>query len=197
MPKYLSWSVLSFCFMVAVLPHQANAQGSQFGEISVSEESVQLRYLRPTAQPADNLEEGQLGLGLFFNEERDIVASANYYIDASALRINRLSVLIGPVAYGALLSEENQDVFAFALGAEARYRLLRDPQVTIVGQAVYAPDILTFGSADNVWDVIARAEVPVTNRVTGFAGYRLFEIDLVQGKTELEESLHLGLRYRF
>jgi hypothetical protein len=180
-----------------VFPHQANAQESQFGEVSVSEDSVQLRYLRPTAQPADNLEQGQFGLGLFFNEERDIVASANYYIDASALRINRLSVLLGPVAYGALLSDENQDVFAFALGTEVRYRLLRDPQLTIVGQAAYAPDILTFGSADNVWDVVARAEVPVTNRVTGFAGYRLFEIDLVQGKTELEESVHLGLRYRF
>lgn len=197
MPKYFSWSVLLFCFMVAVLPHEAKAQRSQFGEISVSEESVQLRYVRPMSQPNDNIEEGQLGFGLFFNEERDIVASANYYVDASALRINRLSVLIGPVAYAALLSEENTDVFALALGAEARYRLLRDPQVTIVGQAVYAPDILTFGSADNVWDVIGRAEVPITDRVTGFAGFRLFEIDLVQGKTELEESVHIGLRYRF
>ena len=197
MPKYFSWSVPLFCFMVAVLPHEAKAQRSQFGEISVSEESVQLRYVRPMSQPNDNIEEGQLGFGLFFNEERDIVASANYYVDASALRINRLSVLIGPVAYAALLSEENTDVFALALGAEVRYRLLRDPQVTIVGQAVYAPDILTFGSADNVWDVVGRAEVPITDRVTGFAGFRLFEIDLVQGKTELEESVHIGLRYRF
>jgi hypothetical protein len=196
MPKYYSPSVVLLCFLFAMLPHDADAQGRHYGEVSVSEDSMQLRYVRPMSPPGD-IEAGQLGFGLFFNEERDIVASANYYVDASALRINRLSVLIGPVAYAALLSEENTDVFAMALGAEARFRLLRDPQVTIVGQAVYAPDILTFGSADNVWDVIGRAEIPITDRVTGFGGFRLFEIDLVQGKTELEESVHLGLRYRF
>jgi hypothetical protein len=111
--------------------------------------------------------------------------------------MNRLNILVGPVAYAALLSEENTDVFALGLGAEARYRLLRNPEVTIVGRAIYAPDILTFGAADNVWDVIGRAEVPITDRVTGFGGFRLFEVDLVEGKTELEETIHLGLRYRF
>ncbi|MGH8167199.1 MAG: hypothetical protein ACREQ1_08170, partial [Woeseiaceae bacterium] len=75
--------------------------------------------------------------------------------------------------------------------------LLRNPRVTIVGQVAYAPDILTFGSADNMFDVVARAEIPLTDRVTGFGGYRQFEIDLVEGRTELEESIHIGLRYRF
>jgi hypothetical protein len=177
--------------------HAQESQTRSSGEIAVSEESLQLRYVRPRTQPGSNIEAGQLGFGMFLNEERDIVASANYYVEASRLRMNRLNILVGPVAYAALLSEENTDVFALGLGAEARYRLLRNPEVTIVGRAVYAPDILTFGAADNVWDVIARAEVPITNRVTGFGGFRLFEIDLVDGKTELEESMHFGLRYRF
>jgi hypothetical protein len=176
---------------------QETRQTSASGEIAVSEDSLQLRYERPRMQPGSNIEAGQLGFGLFLNEERDIVASTNYYVEATRLRMNRLNILVGPVAYAALLSEENTDVFALGLGAEARYRLLRNPEVTIVGRAVYAPDILTFGSADNVWDVIARAEIPITNRVTGFGGFRLFEIDLVEGKTELEESIHFGLRYRF
>jgi len=185
---------------VLLMPFETNAQetaASAYGEIAISEDSVQLRYIRPNVQPAENVETGQLGFGLFLNEERDIVASTNYYVEATRLRINRLSFMVGPVAYAALLSEENQDVFALALGAEARFRLLRNPRVDLVGQVVYAPDILTFGSADNVWDVVGRAEIPITDRVTGFGGFRLFEIDLVQGKTELEESVHLGLRYRF
>jgi hypothetical protein len=199
MPKYLSTTLYVVCLLATVLPAQSHAQqvrtpGSS-GEIALSEESVQLRYVRPRLQ--GNIEAAQLGFGLFLNEERDIVASSNYYVEASRLRFDRLTILVGPVAYAALLSEENTDVFALAMGAEARFRLLRDPEVTIVGRAVYAPDILTFGSADNVWDVIGRAEIPITDRVTGFGGFRLFEIDLVQGKTELEESVHLGLRYLF
>jgi hypothetical protein len=198
MLKYFLSSFLLFGIFAVSVPSGAGAQEiRQTGEIAVSEDSLQLRYERPRTQPGSNIEAGLLGFGLFLNEERDIVASANYYVEATRLRINRLNILVGPVAYAALLSEENTDVFALGLGAEARYRLLQNPEVTIVGRAVYAPDILTFGSADNVWDVIARAEIPITNRVTGFGGFRLFEIDLVEGKTELEESIHLGLRYRF
>jgi hypothetical protein len=201
MLKYFLSSFLLFGIFAVSVPSGASAQETRqtraSGEIAVSEESLQLRYERPRTQPGSNIEAGQLGFGLFLNEERDIVASTNYYVEATRLRMNRLNILVGPVAYAALLSEENTDVFALGLGAEARYRLLQNPEVTIVGRAVYAPDILTFGSADNVWDVIARAEIPITNRVTGFGGFRLFEIDLVEGKTELEESIHLGLRYRF
>ena len=199
MPKYYPPGLFLF-LVVLLMPFETDAQETTaraYGEIAISEDSVQLRYIRPNVQPAENVETGQLGFGLFLNEERDIVASTNYYVEATRLRINRLSFMVGPVAYAALLSEENQDVFALALGAEARFRLLRNPRVDLVGQAVYAPDILTFGSADNVWDVVGRAEIPITDRVTGFGGFRLFEIDLVQGKTELEESVHLGLRYRF
>ncbi|HLU05170.1 MAG TPA: hypothetical protein VKZ91_01330 [Woeseiaceae bacterium] len=201
MPKHQLQPVLFLCLALLSLPFQASAQEIQpttaYGEIAVSDESVQLRYIRPRYQPADNIEVGQLGFGLFLSEERDIVASANFYVEATRLRINRLSFMVGPVAYAALLGDENEDVFALALGAEARFRLLRNPRVDIVGQAVYAPDILTFGSADNVWDIVGRAEIPITDRVTGFGGFRLFEIDLLQGTKELEETIHLGLRYRF
>jgi hypothetical protein len=193
--------LLSFCIVAVALPPAVNAQvpreSSESGEVALSEDSIQLRYIRSRTQPDNNIEAGELGFGLFLNEARDIVASANYYVDATRLRINRLSIMVGPVAYAALLSTENNDVFALALGAEARYRLLRNPQVTLVGRAAYAPDILTFGSADNLWDIVARAEIPITDRVIGFGGYRLYEIDLLQGKTELEENVHLGLRYRF
>lgn len=196
-----SSSILPVLCMLTVLPGdlwaQQTSRSDPYGEISLSEESIQLQYVRPRAQPADNIESGELGFGVFLNEQRDIVASSNYFVEANRLRINRMTILVGPVAYAALLSEENLDVFAMALGAEARYRLMNNPQVTIVGRATYAPDILTFGSADNVMDLVARAELPITNRVTGFGGFRLFEVELLQGKTELEESIHLGLRYRF
>ena len=200
MPKPCSYLFLALLACLAVpqeLPAQEN-RSRPAGEISVAEESIQLLYINPRTQAEGDIPPGELGYGLFLNEARDFVASANYYVEANRLRmLNRLSILVGPVAYAALLSEDNGDVFALALGAEARFLLLRNPQLTLVGRAVYAPDILTFGSADNLWDVVGRAEIPITNRITGFAGFRLFEIDLLEGKRELEESMHLGLRYRF
>lgn len=191
----LGLSAMALVFVLAGLPNEASGQASELpaAEISIAEESLQLRYMMPPPGAGD----GELGFGIFLNESRDLVANSNFYIEASRVGFRNLTVLVGPVAYAALLSTENNDIFSIALGAEARLQLLRNPELTAVGRAAYAPDILTFGSADNLWDVVGRLELPLTDRVTGFGGYRLFEIDLLSGKAELEESIHLGLRYRF
>lgn len=190
-------SAMTVFLVLAGLSSEASAQASSqelpAAELAVAEESLQLRYMIPPPGTGD----GELGFGFFLNENRDLVASSNFYVEASRIGFRDLTVLIGPVAYAALLSTENNDVFSIALGAEARLQLMRNPELTAVGRAAYAPDILTFGSADNLWDVVGRLELPLTDRVTGFGGYRLFEIDLLSGKAELEESIHLGLRYRF
>lgn len=192
----LGLSAMGALLFLAGLPGEASAQASRelpAAEVAIAEDSLQLRYLMPPPGTGD----GQLGFGLFLNESRDLVISSNYYVEASEVGFGNLTVLVGPVAYAALLSTENNDIFSIALGAEARLPLLRNPELTAVGRAAYAPDILTFGSADNLWDIVGQVEMPLTNQVTGFAGYRLFEIDLLTGKSELEESIHLGIRYRF
>lgn len=178
------------CIVFAVLPRDGRAQAGS-GEIALSEESVQLRYLWSGTAG------GELGFGLFLNENRDIVFSSHYYLEANRLRFDRLTFKAGPVAYGALLSTENTDVFAVAVGAEARYELLRRQELFLVGRFAYAPDILTFGAADNLMDLTAQVELPLTHRVIGLAGYRLLEFDLLEGDREIEESLHLGVRYSF
>ena len=175
----------------------AHAQQQSYGEIGLSDESVQLRYLRPETDAPVGNEEGELGFGLFLNEARDIVATGHYYFEADRLRFNKLSFKLGPVAYAALLNEQNTDVFSIAIGAEIRFRFLERQELDIVGRAAYAPDVLTFGSADKLWDVTGRVEIPLTDRVIGFGGYRLLEIDLLGGREELEESLIAGVRYRF
>lgn len=180
------------CGAFALLPDRGVAQGAA-GEIGLSDEAVQLRYLLSDARTAGN----ELGFGMFLNENRDIVITSHFYVEADRLRFDRLTLKAGPVAYAALLSTENTDIFSIALGAEARYELLRQQELDLVARFAYAPDILTFGSADNIMDFTGQAELPLTERVTGFAGYRLFEVDLLSGEREIEESLILGIRYHF
>jgi hypothetical protein len=162
------------------------------GELAVSDESAQLRYLAWGSGQSS-----ELGFGLFLNENRDIIATTHYYIEADALRVNRLTFKAGPVGYAAMLNTENTDIFSIALGAEARFEFLPRQGLVVAIQGAYAPDILTFGSADNLVDFTARVELPLTDRVTGFAGYRLLEFDLLTGTREIEESAHVGIRYLF
>jgi YfaZ precursor len=179
------------CLIIGVLPLQLRAQETA-AQIALSRESVDLRYIQ--SQPSKGTE---VQFGLFWDENRDLVASGRYYLEADALRFDRLSLKFGPVGYAAMLSAENSDVFSIAIAAEARFELLRRPGVEIVGEVAYAPDILTFGTANKLWDVTARVQLPLADRITGFAGYRQFQIDLLEGTNELEEGFHLGIRYQF
>jgi YfaZ precursor len=183
----------------------AHAQGSdeaeeQRGEVALSNDTLQLRYLgREGAVGAG----GQIMGTFFLSEERDIVLSGAVLFPADLpdpVNVGeRLTLRFGPQVYAALLDEENNDVFAMSVGAEVRFVVNRRMGLAISGQAFYAPDILTFGSADNLTDLSARAELQVAPQLVAFGGMRWFEFDLTEGggKQTLMEELFFGVGYRF
>jgi hypothetical protein len=110
-----------------------------------------------------------------------------------------LSLTFGPQLYAALLDEDNSDVMAISIGTEVRFDLIRSLDLAIVGHAYYAPDILTFGSGDNLTDLSARLEVGLADRLTLFGGWRWFEFDLTEGGGErtLQDEAFAGFGYQF
>jgi hypothetical protein len=165
-------------------------------EIALSNDTLQLRY-RDAGRNVD-VGGGRASGSFFLSEERDIVLSGDLLFPA-ALGYDRLQILFGPRAYAALLSDENSDVFAVSLGAEIRYELDKNSGFAIAGQAFYAPDVLTFGTADNLTDLSARLEVRLQPRLTVFGGMRWFEFDLIDdgGTHTLQDELFAGLSWSF
>jgi hypothetical protein len=172
-------------------PARANA------EIALSNDTLQLRYIG-SGDVVGVDRRSQLSGTFFLSEERDIVLSAALLFPAD-LELGRLSILFGPQLYAALLEEENNDIMTVSVGTELRFMLIRRMQLALAGHAFYAPDILTFGSADNLTDLGARVELAVAPRVTAFGGMRWFEFDLTEGGGErtLQEELFVGFGYRF
>ena len=172
----------------------------QSAEVALSDETLQIRYLGRDGAVGNA---GQIDGGFFLSEERDIVLSGGVQFPANLppqFNIDRrLSLSFGPRVYAALLQEENNDVLAMSLGVQARFVLNRRMGLALSGQAFYAPDIITFGSADNLTDLSARAEMQVSPDLTAFGGMRWFEFDLTEGggKTTLQEELFVGVGYRF
>jgi len=190
----LSWFALS-----------AHAQGrdeagEQRGEVALSNDTLQLRYVGRDGAVGTG---GQITGAFFLSEERDIVLSGGVLFPAAlpdSLDVGRrLTLRFGPQVYAALLEEENNDVMALSVGVEARFVVNRRMGLAICGQAFYAPDILTFGSADNLTDLSARAELQVAPQLLVFGGMRWFEFDLTEGggKRTLQEELFFGVGYRF
>ncbi len=57
--------------------------------------------------------------------------------------------------------------------------------------------MLTFGSADNLQDYMARAEIRLNSSLLGFVGYRWFELDLLERQErKLQNELFAGVRWQ-
>jgi hypothetical protein len=184
-----------------LVPDRSSAQQPQTefdstAEIQLSDETLQLRYI----DTGDHLgiEESRLAGAFFLSESRDVVLSAGLQLLAN-IDLGPLALTFGPQVYAALLEEENSDTMAMSIGTEVRLDLAPSLGLAVTGQAYYARDILTFGSADNIVDLSARLEVGVADQLIVFGGVRLFEFDLTEGEGErtLQDELFAGFGYRF
>ena len=167
--------------MTATAAAQSSDANGSIGEIALSNDTLQLRY--ETDAEAVGVDNGRLSGAFFLSEERDIVLSAGLALPAN-LDLGRLSVLLGPQIYAALLEDENNDVMSVSVGAQLRFLLDERRGLAVSGHAYYAPDILTFGSADNLTDLGARVELGLAEQVMVFGGMRWFEFDLTGGLGE-------------
>ena len=174
---------------------QRDARGST-AEVALSNDTLQLRYL--ASGSTVGVQGSHVTGGVFLGEERDLVMDAGLLFPAD-LGIRRLNISFGPQVYAALLQEENDDVMAVSVGTEVRFFIDPSRGLAVSGQAYYAPDILTFGSADNLTDLSARVEMNVAQQLQAFAGMRWFEFDLTDGsgKRTLQQEAFVGVGYRF
>jgi hypothetical protein len=197
--RYVTATLGIFLAMGASVPARAQSLVGEraVGEVALSNETLQLRY-RDAGRNVDVGRGGRASGSFFLSEDRDIVLSGDLLFPAQ-LGYDRLQILFGPRAYAALLEDENTDVFAVSLGVELRYEIDPGSGLAIAGQAFYAPDVLTFGTADNLTDLSARVELRVQPRLTVFGGMRWFEFDLTEdaGTRTLQEELFAGLSWSF
>jgi len=185
---------------VAVLPLLAAAQdgpelGAQAVEAYLSEDAMQILYGRD--MDIGELGQNEVRIGVFLNEERDLIGIADMLFDVGEPnRRPYWSLQLGPRAYGALMALEDQDVFSIGLGGRLSYFLGRNRASSVALTAFYAPDIVTFGNADNIKDVSVSVETRLSESTNLFIGYRVFEFDLAVDR-EVDDNLHVGIRHRF
>jgi hypothetical protein len=180
----------------AAVAQPAQSRSRPMGELALSNDTMQLRYVASGHRVGSF--RGQASGAFFLSEQRDIVLSAGMTVPVD-WNTGPLTIAFGPRVYAALLQQENNDVMAVSLGTDVRFLMNRRSGLAIAGHAYYAPDILTFGSADNLTDLGARVEINATPRMIAFAGMRWFRFDLTEGggTRTLQKELFGGFGYRF
>jgi YfaZ precursor len=199
MIKYWLTALLATCAFVsaqAALAQTPLAESTARAiDATVGNQVLQLRYLdrSPMSQVAGNLD-----YGVLLTENREFVASAALMFDTNFVPLSRLHLQLGPQANLAWLATGSKtDVFALALGAGARYDLIRRLGLSAFGSAFYSPGVLTFGQAHNLYDFTAGAELRLAGRLYGLAGYRWFKFTLVNQPDErLVNEVFAGVRWQ-
>lgn len=163
--------------------------------------TAQLRYLAPSPWMATGRGNSDLDYGFLLSENRDIILSTALMFHTNLDLLPGLTIDVGPQGYLALLSAVNKtDVFAVAVGADARYSLpFLSPRwgIAAFGSAFYSPGVLTFGSAHNLYDFTAGAEVQFTPRLAGLAGYRWLKFTTIgEPDVRVQNEVFAGLRWR-
>lgn len=169
-------------------------------ELEITGDSIEGRFL--TDADIVGLGGNQLGVGLLLSEDRDTVANGQILAPGLLQRFlpDFVSLSLGARAYIALLADPDDDVAAIAPGAKARVGLpfLEDVPVAGVGEIFFAPDILSFGEAEEVIDFSGRLEVQFLERTTGFVGFRVLNFERKGGGEDtIVDSLMGGIRFTF
>lgn len=204
----LKWRaiVVSALWLAAAAPLAAQQAARQDGErvttidhaveLYISDDALQAQYVRV-------LDLGDVGPtevrgGFFYNEDRDLIGIGDLLaFVGDEVGVRSLELKVGTRVYGAFLAPEDQDIFGIGLGGEAQYFFNRSRTTSVTLALFYAPDIVTFGSADNVKDVSLRLTTRMRSGTEVFVGFRAFEFDLNIEDREVDDNLHVGFRRSF
>jgi hypothetical protein len=170
-------------------------------EIAVTDETIRGDF--STDAGLIGLDGNRLGAGLLFSKDNDIVLSGQLMAPGVLDQINivpdYLTLSVGGKVVAGLLADPDDDVVGIMPGAEARWLIpLFGLQTWVVGNIFYAPDILTFGDADDILDFSVNYEVQFLENTAGFAGYRLLSFDRDSGgEDDIVDTLQVGVRFTF
>jgi hypothetical protein len=165
-------------------------------ELYLSDDAIEAQYIR-------HLDLGDLGpteakAGFFYNEDRDLIGIGDLLVNVGDdVGVRALEVRVGTRVYGAFLAPEDQDVFSISVGGEAQYFIDRARTTSLMLGLFYAPDISTFGEADNVYDLTLRFMTRLRNGTDIFLGYRSLEFNIQPQDRKVDDNLHLGFRRSF
>jgi hypothetical protein len=189
MMKRLWLVVLLFCF------GSVQAGGLDLG---ISKDSAYLVYLTK----ADSLGYGgaDIGFGLFYTEDSDYLATAEVMVVGSSISQRQdLEFGVGIKGYAGALDEPDENIYALALGAQARYVLPSSIPMGIVLEGFYAPGITSFGETERMREASLRYEIQVVPNTLGYVGYRMMKAEIkdYEDDVDLDENFHVGIRLIF
>lgn len=190
-------SLLASLFCLAAV-NAAQARGL---DISIGDEAAQITYLYESYGQI-GIGGTDLGVGLFFNENDDVILHGGLLVTGNSLGDNRaLQAGVGVKAFGGSLDVDTDEdtVSAIGIGGKFAYILPSRTPMSVSLEAYVAPGVTSFGDNERLAEAVFRFEVEIAPTTRFFVGYRSLDVEFVDvpGEYEIDDTGHVGIRFSF
>lgn len=141
-----------------------------------------------------------IGYSIFVNERDDVVASAAVLVSGSSKGdVRALHFGVGAKGYAGTLETPGSDKGgALAIGGQIRYVFPASTPLAILGEAFFAPSVVSVADFEGLREYRLALELEVTPSARAYIGYRYYEVEINNGaELELDDSAHAGVRFSF
>ena len=140
-----------------------------------------------------------LALGLFYNDESDIIAQASLLQMRQPSEETPLTFGVGVKAYLGYLDDSDENLAGIGIGGAVRYTIPGTMPMALYARGFYTPDITSFADANEVIDYTIGFQLEILPQTVGFVGIRHLEIDTDDdGSYDADDdNIHIGVRLTF
>jgi len=166
-------------------------------DINLADNAAQFKY--NTLVGATNYGRTEVGVGFLYNEDDNILGELGLLvIDEAGSKTPGLEIGVGPKFWYGDADKPDVQISGIGLGGQLRYKPMSSPRVVFGGSLFYAPSIVAFIDAEEILEYDVRLEYELLPTANIYLGYRNIEADIKnRKKAEIDESVVLGLRFKF
>lgn len=165
-------------------------------DFNVGQDTARFTYSAPVGSAADYGRK-DITLGVLYNkDDNTFIDAALHIIDEAGSKFPGLELGVGPKAYlGQTNTEEYLTIGFEALG---NYRLVNLNRFILSGYGYYAPSILSFIDADELWELHFRASYELIPSASVYIGYRKIraKVNVITERT-IDDEFYFGIKMDF
>jgi len=170
-------------------------------DFRMSSKTAELVYL--TENATFGYGGADMGFGLFFNENDDLMATGSILVSGSGDGdVRGLHFGVGAKVYLGYLDfpapQSNREGGALGIGGQIRYVFPAKMPFAILFEGFGAPGVTSVSDFEGIKEFRGAIELEVTPSARAYIGYRSLEVELNSGaKIDLDDKVHAGVRFSF
>jgi len=148
-----------------------------------------------------------LGVGLLFNNDDDVIASGSILVSGSANGdVKALHFGVGAKVYAGNISGSKSKSYnaqggSVAIGGQVRYVFPGDMPLAVLGEVFIAPGVTNFSDWNQTQEYRTDLELEVSPSARAYVGFRRLEIEIDRPRNnndyKVDNSVHVGVRFEF